>query len=88
MLLTGEKHMRVHVWFPALARFSVLLSDLLARSQLVSSSVHHSSSYTTPSIPQIYSVEVALLSPTMEEVKTISHELSHLPLLTVTDLSI
>lgn len=79
--------MRVQVWFPTLARFSVLLYDLPTRSQLVSSSVHHSSSsYTTPSTPQIHSAKMVLLSLITEEVKAISHELSHLSLLPAVDL--
>lgn len=74
------------MWLPTLARFSVLLCDLPTRSQLVSSSVRHSSSYTTPSTPQIYSAKMALLSLITEKGKTISHELSHLSPLATIDL--
>ena len=68
--------MTVQVWFPTLARFSVLLCNLPTWSQLVSSSVPQNTSYATPATPQIYSAKMALFPIITEEVKALRHELS------------
>ena len=70
--------MIVQVWFPTLARFSVLLCHLPTWSQLVSSSAPHNTSYATAATPQIYSVKMALFPFITEKLKSLRCELSHL----------
>lgn len=70
------KHMMLQVWFPTLARFSVLFCDLPTWPQLASSSVPHKSSYTTPSIPRMYSAKIVCFLLSQRKFKALSHELS------------